>query len=66
MERRADLLNVFDDASNGKPVSDISSATFDPTTGRILNPENFGLRLSTNESPGIGQFSLKFGFYTRD
>jgi hypothetical protein len=62
LEIHADFFNAFNHVSRGNPVSDISSATLDPTTGRILDAGNFGKVLGTYSSPRLIQISLKFAF----
>lgn len=62
LEFRADLFNALNHADKGIPVSDISSATLDPNTGRVIAPGNFGRILSADSSPRIIQLSLKFDF----
>ncbi len=59
---RADLFNALNHANEGNPVSDISTATLDPNTGRVIAPGNFGRILSADSSPRIVQLSLKFDF----
>jgi len=62
LEFRADFFNALNHPSKNNPVSDISSATIDPKTGRILDPGNFGRILGADSSPRIIQISLKFTF----
>jgi hypothetical protein len=62
LQFRADFFNALNHASRSNPVSDISSATLDPNTGRIVHPGNFGRILGTDSSPRILQFSLRFSF----
>ena len=58
----ADFFNALNHSCKNNPVSDISAATLDPSTGRILEPGNFGRILSTDTSPRIIQISLKLIF----
>lgn len=62
LELRADLFNALNHADKSNPISDISTATLDPNTGRVISPGNFGRILSTDSSPRIIQLSLKFAF----
>lgn len=62
MEFRTDFFNALNHASKSNPVGDISTATIDPNTGRILAPGNFGRILGSDSSPRIVQLSLKFNF----
>jgi hypothetical protein len=61
-EFRTDFFNALNHAGKNNPVSDISTATLDPNTGRVLDPGNFGRILGTASSPRILQVSLKFNF----
>jgi hypothetical protein len=62
VEFRTDLFNAINHADKSNPVSDISTATLDLNTGRVISPGNFGRILSTDSSPRIIQLSLKFDF----
>jgi hypothetical protein len=62
LEFRADLFNALNHADKGNPVSDISSATLDPNTGRVIAPGNFGRIVNADSSPRIVQLALKFDF----
>jgi len=62
LEFRVDFLNALNHANKSNPVSDIGAASLDPTTGRIIDPQNFGRILGSDSSPRILQLSLKFNF----
>lgn len=62
IELRADFFNALNHASRSNPISDISVAENVDSTGRILNPGDFGRILSFDSSPRIIQLSLSFNF----
>jgi hypothetical protein len=62
LEFRAGFFNGLNHASRSNPIGEISTATLDPNTGKILDPGNFGRILGVNSSPRIIQLSLKFNF----
>ena len=62
LEFRVDFFNALNLANKSNPVSDISAASLDPTTGRVIDPQNFGRILGTDSSPRILQLSMKFNF----
>ena len=62
LEFRVDFFNALNHANKSNPVSGISAANLDPTTGRIIDPQNFGRILGSDSSPRILQLSLKFNF----
>jgi hypothetical protein len=62
LEFRVDFFNALNHANKSNPVSDISAANLDPSTGRIIDPQNFGRILGSDSSPRILQLSLKFNF----
>jgi hypothetical protein len=62
LEFRAGFFNGLNHVSRGNPVGELSTATLDPSTGKILDPGNFGRILGVNSSPRIIQLSLKFNF----
>jgi Carboxypeptidase regulatory-like domain/TonB dependent receptor len=66
-EFRAEFFNVFNHPNLANPISNLnalvaSGGSFDPTTGRVLSPGNFGRIISTSNNPRIIQFGLKFNF----
>jgi hypothetical protein len=62
VEFRASFFNGLNHVSRSNPVGELSTATLDPNTGKIIDPGNFGRILGTNSSPRIIQLSLKFNF----
>jgi len=66
-EFRAEFFNLFNHPNLANPISNLnaliaSGGSIDPTTGRVLNPGNFGRIISTSNNPRILQFALKFNF----
>src|SRR5229473_2517776 len=66
-EFRAEFFNLFNHPNFANPISNLnaliaSGGSIDPTTGRVLNPGNFGRIISTSNNPRILQFVLKFSF----
>ena len=56
-----DFFNALNHANKSNPVSDISAANLDPTTGPIIDPQNFGLRFQPSHSSAFVeiQFLIK-------
>jgi hypothetical protein len=66
IEFRADVFNLLNHVNLSNPIGDLNavSATgsFDPVTGQILNPGDFGRITSTSNNPRILQLALKFNY----
>jgi hypothetical protein len=66
IEFRAEVFNLLNHVNLSNPISDLNavSATgsFDPATGQIINPGDFGRITSTSNNPRIIQLALKFNY----
>ena len=66
IEFRAEMFNLLNHVNLSNPISDFNavSATgsFDPNTGRIINPGDFGRITSTSNNPRLFQFAVKFNY----
>jgi hypothetical protein len=66
IEFRAEVFNLLNHVNLSNPIGDLNavSATgsFDPVTGQILNPGDFGRITSTSNNPRILQLALKFNY----
>jgi hypothetical protein len=66
VEFRAEVFNLLNHDNLANPISDLNavSATgsFDPITGQILNPGDFGRITSTSNNPRILQLAVKFNY----
>jgi hypothetical protein len=66
-EFRAEFFNLLNHPNFANPISNLnalfgSGGSIDQTTGRVLNPGNFGRIISTSNNPRIIQFALRFNF----
>jgi len=66
IEFRAEVFNLLNHVNLSNPISDLNavSATgsFDPITGQILNPGDFGRITSTSNNPRLLQLAVKFNY----
>jgi hypothetical protein len=66
IEFRAEVFNLLNHVNLSNPISDFNavSATgsFDPVTGQIVNPGDFGRITSTSNNPRILQLALKLNY----
>jgi hypothetical protein len=66
IEFRAEVFNLLNHVNLSNPISDFNavSATgsFDPSTGQIVNPGDFGRITSTSNNPRILQLALKLNY----
>ncbi|HKY27574.1 MAG TPA: TonB-dependent receptor [Pyrinomonadaceae bacterium] len=66
IEMRAEFFNLFNQVNLSNPISDFNAVfatgSFDPNTGRIINPGDFGRITSTSNNPRLIQFALKLNF----
>jgi hypothetical protein len=63
VEFRAEFFNLFNHVNFANPINNLNAVTsFDPNTGQVLNPGDFGRIISTSNNPRIIQFALKLNF----
>jgi hypothetical protein len=67
LEFRAEFFNFFNHVNFANPISNLnavqsSGGSIDPTTGRIINPGDFGRITSTSNNPRLIQLALKLNF----
>ena len=66
IELRAEFFNLFNQVNLSNPISDFNAVfatgSFDPNTGRIINPGDFGRITSTSNNPRLIQFAVKFSY----
>lgn len=66
VELRAEFFNLFNQVNLSNPISDFNAVfatgSFDSSTGRIINPGDFGRIISTSNNPRIIQFAVKFNY----
>jgi hypothetical protein len=62
IEFRAEFFNLLNQVNLRNPISNLNSATVDPSTGQIIDPGDFGRITSTSNNPRLIQFALKFNF----
>jgi hypothetical protein len=67
IEFRAEFFNLFNQVNLANPISNLnavplSGGSFDPATGRIISPGDFGRIISTSNNPRLIQFALKFNY----
>lgn len=66
IEVRAEFFNLFNQVNLANPISDFnavsSTGSFDPNTGQIINPGDFGRITSTSNNPRMIQFAVKFNY----
>lgn len=67
IEFRAEFFNLFNHGNFANPISNLNAVTssggsIDPSTGRIINPGDFGRIISTSNNPRIIQIAIKLNF----
>lgn len=66
IEFRAEVFNLLNHVNLSNPISDLNAVaatgSFDPATGQILNPGDFGRITSTSNNPRIIQLAIKFNY----
>jgi hypothetical protein len=62
VEFRAEFFNLFNQVNFAPPVNNLNAATVDQSTGRIIDPGDFGRVTSTSNNPRLIQFALKLNF----
>lgn len=66
IEFRAEVFNLLNHVNLSNPISDLnavsSTGSFDPATGRIVDPGDFGRITSTSNNPRFLQFAIKFNY----
>ena len=67
IEFRTEVFNLFNHVNLANPISNLTAVTsaggsFDPATGRIVMPGDFGRIVSTSNNPRMIQFALKLKF----
>jgi hypothetical protein len=66
IEFGAEFFNLFNEVNLANPVSNFNavgaSGTFNPNTGQVLAPGDFGRIISTSNNPRLIQFVLKFNY----
>lgn len=67
IEFRAEFFNLFNHGNFANPIGNLNAVTssggsIDPSTGRIINPGDFGRIISTSNNPRIIQIAIKLNF----
>ena len=63
IEFRAEFFNLFNTVNFANPISNFNAVvSFDPNTGRINDPGDFGKIISTSNNPRLIQFAVKLNF----
>jgi hypothetical protein len=66
IEFRAEVFNLLNHVNLSNPISDLnavsSTGSFNPATGQIINPGDFGQITSTSNNPRFIQFALKLTY----
>ena len=59
----AEFFNLFNHVNFANPISNLNAVTsFDPNTGQVLNPDDFGRIISTSNNPRLIQLALNLNF----
>ncbi len=59
---RVESFNLFNHVNYANPLSNVTGATVNATTGQVTAPGNFGRIISTSSNPRILQLGLTFRF----
>jgi hypothetical protein len=62
VEFRAEFFNLFNQVNLSNPISNLNSASINPSTGQIIDPGDFGRITSTSNNPRLIQLALKLKF----
>ena len=66
IEFGAEFFNLFNEVNLANPVSNFNavgaSGKFNPNTGQVISPGDFGRIISSSNNPRLIQFVLKFNY----
>jgi hypothetical protein len=62
VEFRAEFFNLFNQVNLSNPISNLNSASINPSTGQIIDPGDFGRITSTSNNPRLIQLAVKLNF----
>ena len=67
LEFRAEFFNLFNQVNFENPIANLnvvtsSGGSIDASTGRIINPGDFGRIVATSNNPRLIQFAVRLNF----
>jgi hypothetical protein len=67
LELRAEFFNLFNQVNYENPIANLnvitsSGGSIDASTGRIINPGDFGRIVATSSNPRLIQFAIRLEF----